>query len=342
MRFTALVVLLILFSCADKPAPTTTFSSVEVEIIHRDSINIRAIEFLDGSLAFAGDHGIYGSVDLATDQVRTAVQAYDSLLPEFRAIGHTKRDFFMLSVGSPALLYKTGESGRMELVYTETGEGVFYDAMAFWDDREGLAIGDSTGGCLSIVVTRDGGRTWRKIPCTLLPPSKEGEGAFAASNTNIAIQGDTAWVATTASRVFRTTNRGRSWEVVQSPMGREAPAQGIFSMAFYDAERGFAIGGDYTQPEVNRGNKAMTLDGGKTWELVADGQNPGYKSCLQFVPNSEGEGIVAVGYTGISYSPDFGRSWVDLSSESFYTIRFLDDSTAYAAGRNRIAKLRFK
>jgi hypothetical protein len=52
--------------------------------------------------------------------------------------------------------------------------------------------------------------------------------------------------------------------------------------------------------------------------------------------------LVAVGFTGISYSKDTGKSWNNLSSDGFYTIRFVNDSTAYAAGKNRIAKLKFR
>ena len=52
--------------------------------------------------------------------------------------------------------------------------------------------------------------------------------------------------------------------------------------------------------------------------------------------------MVALGFTGISYSSDMGASWKELSKESFYTIRFKNDSIAYAAGKNRISKLTFK
>ena len=85
-----------------------------------------------------------------------------------------------------------------------------------------------------------------------------------------------------------------------------------------------------------------TVNGGATWSLIADGENPGYRSCIQFVPNSKGKGIVAVGFTGISYSSDGGVHWQQLSDEGFYTFRFLNDSIAFAAGKNRISKLTFK
>ena len=38
----------------------------------------------------------------------------------------------------------------------------------------------------------------------------------------------------------------------------------------------------------------------------------------------------------------FGTSWKHLSDEGFYTIRFLNDSIAYAAGKGRISKLTFR
>jgi hypothetical protein len=35
-------------------------------------------------------------------------------------------------------------------------------------------------------------------------------------------------------------------------------------------------------------------------------------------------------------------NWKELSKDSFYTLRFQNDSVAYAAGKNRISKLVFK
>jgi photosystem II stability/assembly factor-like uncharacterized protein len=133
-----------------------------------------------------------------------------------------------------------------------------------------------------------------------------------------------------------------TWEIHKTPIISEKPTQGIYSMDFFDENMGFAIGGDYTQPESNNANKIKTVDGGKTWQLIADGQEPGYKSCVQFVPNSDGDALVAIGFTGISYSSDGGENWRSLSEEPFFTLRFLNDSTAFAAGSKRIARLDFK
>ncbi len=320
------------------------FTEVEIDMLLEDSISIRAIEIMGEDLAFAGSNGAYGIYNSAKDEVRVSRQQYDSISPEFRAVAGTSEDFFMLSVANPALLYKTGDSGQMELVYKEEGEKVFYDAMTFWNDQEGIAMGDPVEDCLSVIITRDGGKSWNKLPCDQLPKAAEGEAAFAASNANIAVEGEKAWILSggARSRVYFTPNKGKTWEVFETPLVQGKSTQGGYAMDFYDEQQGVIIGGDYTAPEENSGNKAITNDGGKTWELIADGQDPGYKSSVRYVPGGDGKEMVAVGFTGISYSKDAGQSWKELSSEGFYTIRFLNDSVAYAAGKNRLAKLKFR
>lgn len=332
--------LLIIGACGQTPE-SHGYSRVSVEVLYEDTISVRALEVMPGSIGFAGSDGIFGSISTADGSVRTGRQSYQGALPEFRAVAHTASDFFMLSAGDPALLYKTGNSGAMELVYTETGPGVFYDSMAFWDDTDGIAVGDETGGCLNFLLTADGGLTWQKTGCADLPPALPGEGAFAASNTNIVLKGNRCWIVTTKGRIFYSPDRGRTWEVIQTSALGGKESQGIFSLDFYDTQVGFAIGGDYEDPEVQTGNKLLTRDGGRTWERVAEGDPPGYKSCVQFVPGSGGMDLVAVGYTGIAYSADQGNSWTELSGESFYTLRFVSDSVAYAGGSGRLARLVF-
>lgn len=339
------LLLLLLIGCNSekKEKQWAPISKVEVEILLKDSLSIRALEVMGTSVGFAGSGGHYGLYNAATGQVRLQRQAYDSIYPEFRAVGSTSEDFFMLSVASPALLYKTGKQGEMELVYREEHEKVFYDAMAFWNDEEGIAIGDPVGECLSVIITRDGGQSWQKLSCETLPGVMEGEAAFAASDSNVEVEGEKVWIITggMASRVFFSPDKGRSWEVYDTPIISGQSTTGAYSIDFYDGQRGIIIGGDYLNPEGNTANKAVTFNGGRTWKLMSDGQNPGYKSSVRYVPGSDAKEIVAVGFTGISYSQDGGASWEQLSDEGFYTLRFLNDSTAYAAGKNRLARLRF-
>jgi photosystem II stability/assembly factor-like uncharacterized protein len=340
-----IVLVVTLLGCSrNKESSANRISEVAITELYRDSLSIRAIAPGKSNLAFAANKGYYGLYDSITGVTKVNQKFYDSLLPVFRAVAFTNQDFFMLSIESPALLYKTGTSGKLDLVYKEEGKGVFYDAMHFWNDREGIALGDPVDGCLSIIITRDGGRTWQKQSCSNLPPAIAGEAAFAASNSNIATFKNHTWIATggVKSRIFYSPNKGVDWEVFETPFTQGTATKGMYSIDFFDENNGFAIGGDYTDPDNNQSNKAVTTDGGKTWKLVADGKIPGYKSCVQYVPGRQGKTLVAVGFTGIAVSNDAGETWKELSKEGFYTLRFINSSTAYAGGRNRLARLDFK
>ncbi|NNL09982.1 MAG: oxidoreductase, partial [Croceitalea sp.] len=278
-----MIALVILGGCVNKET-SHDYTSVKIDVIFEDSVSIRAIEFLDSnSLAFAGSDGLYGSVNLTTNKVLTKQMKFHTSIPSFRAVAHTATDFFMLSIESPALLYKTSGKGRMELVYKEEGDGVFYDAMKFMDNHRGIAVGDNQDGCLSIIITKDGGQTWKKLACEQLPEAEESEGAFAASNTNIEIIGETVWIGSTTGSVYRSNDLGGTWQKIETPILSAEPTQGIYSMDFYNESLGFAIGGDYTKPEALVANKIITRDGGRTWTLIAEGASPGYKSCVQFI-----------------------------------------------------------
>lgn len=354
MKKLVLLLIIISFACKNTSEKTEekqseaarkAFTTVEVNpLLQADSLSIRAIEIIGPNVVFAANNGTYGLYNSENDRWKMSTQTFQDSIPEFRAVASTANDFFMLSVGNPALLYKTGNNGEMELVYKEANEKVFYDAMAFWNDQEGIAMGDPTDGCISIIITRNGGKNWQKLDCENIPEAAEGEAAFAASNSNIAIQGNKTWILTggTKSRVLYSADKGKSWEVFETPLVQGKATTGGYSMDFYDENRGIIIGGDYTDPDANDANKAVTNDGGKTWNLVAEGQEPGYRSSVRYVPDSNAREIVAVGFKGIDYSSDGGKNWKKLSDEAFYTIRFLNDSTAYAAGKGRVAKLTFR
>jgi photosystem II stability/assembly factor-like uncharacterized protein len=205
-------------------------------------------------------------------------------------------------------------------------------------------MGDPTEDCLSIIITRDGGNSWMKLPCKDLPKVEKGEAGFAASNSNISIYKDHVWIASGGkkARVFYSGDKGQSWEVYDTPIVQGKTMTGIYSISFYNDKTGIIFGGDWENKDFNEGNKAISNDGGKTWQLLSNGKGPGYRSSVKFVPGSLGNGIVAVGSPGISYSKDKGQNWSELSTEGFYAIEFVNDSVAFASGKNRISKLTFR
>ncbi len=317
------------------------FDSVNIEEIKIDSSSIRAIQVLkDSSMVFATSNGYIGLAKFSNNELKLKKVVYDSITPHFRSITSNGNSIYVLSVENPALLYQYNNE-NLKLVYKEEHQKVFYDALAFFDKQNGIAMGDPTDDCLSIIITKDGGETWQKLSCNLLPKTEDGEAAFAASNGNIAISGTNAWLVTGGkrARVFHTPNMGKTWKVYNTPIVQGGQMTGIFSVDFYDSKNGIIFGGDWGKKDNNTANKAITNDGGITWHLIADGEEPGYKSCVQYVPDTNGKEIFAVGSTGISFSNDGGHTWKKVSNEAYYTIRFVNKNIAWLAGNNKIGKM---
>jgi photosystem II stability/assembly factor-like uncharacterized protein len=100
------------------------------------------------------------------------------------------------------------------------------------------------------------------------PPWKSGASAPRPPSEKQALDPN-IWFATggKAARVFHSADRGRTWQVFQTPIVHGADSQGIFSVAFRDAAHGVIAGGDYKHPNQDGPNLAFTNNGGATWSL---------------------------------------------------------------------------
>ncbi|MFN0119679.1 MAG: WD40/YVTN/BNR-like repeat-containing protein [Blastocatellia bacterium] len=261
---------------------------------------------------------------------------------------------FLLSIGEgeSSRIYKTTDGGKTwALSFQNKNPEAFFDAIAFFDRRNGLAMSDPVDGRFVVMRTTDGGATWKPIPPENMPPALEGEGGFAASGTCLITQGKTnAWIATggaARARVFRSTDGGQSWQVADTPIRTGNASSGIFSLAFRDAMNGMATGGDYRQEKVAADNLAITRDGGRTWNLVANSGLGGFRSAIAWAPGSR-TNLIATGPAGTDYSTDDGRTWRPFDAAGdragFHALSFAGRTTgkqtvAWAAGEGgRIAK----
>jgi photosystem II stability/assembly factor-like uncharacterized protein len=340
--FILIFIFLFLIGCTQQYTPRK-IEKVTIKDFKIDSTSIRAIQVTDTkSVSYADSNGNIGfTTDNGAIWHTLQIKYQDTINPNFRSLGFNGSDYFAMSIGNPALLYKIAK-GQATLQYLEEDSNVFYDALTFFEDNlHGIAVGDPTANCASILITEDGGETWIKIPCENLPEIMEGEAFFAASNTNIKTIGSTVWIASggAKARVLKSTNYGNTWQVFETPIVQGNGPQGIYSVDFYDENNGIIMGGNYSKPLENSANKAITSDGGKTWTLIADNQNPNYKSCVQYVPDTAGKEVFAVGKTGVSFSNDGGITWIEVSKEGYYAIQFINKNTAWLSGNKKIGKL---
>jgi len=308
----------------------------------------RGLSVVSGSVAWAS--GTRGRVAHTSDGGKTwktdTVPGAASL--DLRAIFATSgRRVWTMSAGladsGQAQIFHTEDGTNWSRQFTTTEKGVFLDALGFWDDDHGIALSDPADGRLFVLVTDDGGKHWNRVPPDRSPAMLPGEAAFAASGTCLVVQGSSnVWIGTggaATARVFRSTDRGRTWKVADTPVHAGSAASGIFSVAFSDATHGVVVGGDYTKPKQPFDNVAITSDGGATWRIARGPMPLGYMSGVVFVPGASGRSLVAVGLAGTARSDDAGETWTMVDSVAYNTVMFATRDDGWAVGpRGRIAK----
>ncbi len=308
--------------------------------------SLRGLSAVSTEIAWASGSGgrFLRTVDGGETWTSSVVPGAEEL--DFRDVQGFSADIaLLLGAGEPARVYRTEDGGASWTeTYANETPGVFFDAMAFWNETDGMAFSDPIDGKLLVISTTDGGQTWKPIPPDRLPASRDGEAGFAASGTCLAVAGEkSVWIGTggTVSRVFRSRDRGATWSVFETPLGQARASAGLFSLAFIDPQRGIAVGGDYLNPERSQQNIALTRDGGQTWDLVITDPPGGYRSAVAVVPETDPTVVVAVGRTGCDLSSDGGRSWRSFSEDGYYCLAVSPSGkVGWAAGaEGRIARL---
>ncbi len=284
------------------------------------------------------DGGVTWTVDTVPGAARLdfrGIKAFDANTAVITSAGPAEQ--------GQARIYRTVDGGRRwSLVWSDTTKGIFLDGVAFWDSRHGFTFSDPVDGRLVILTTDDGGASWRRVPPESVPPVLPREAAFAASNTQLAVQGTTnAWIATgggAKARVFRSTDRGRSWHVSSTGVAAGASA-GLFGIAFSDATHGLAVGGDYTIARGPTDYALRTSDGGMTWTSAGSRRPDGVTQGLALVPASSPPVFVAVGAHGTAFTLDFGATWMFGDTITSWGVGFAGPGTGWVSGpRGRIAK----
>lgn len=211
----------------------------------------------------------------------------------------------------------------------------FLDCIDFWDDMRGIAYGDAIDEYPYILLTQDGGKSWKRKDSEDMPKAGKGEGGFAASGTCVTTGSDgRAWIATGAggnARILVTEDYGNSWNVIPSPLVK-GEAAGNTSISF-SGNTGFLTGGDLFQPEAYTENCAISMDGGNSWKLTNSPQTKGafYGGAISVVGDQSF--VFACGPNGLDLTTDFGNTWTQLDTLDLWAVS-LKRSIGYVSGRN--------
>jgi photosystem II stability/assembly factor-like uncharacterized protein len=284
---------------------------------------------------------------------------------QFRDVqGVSERIAYLLAAGSGSNshIYKTEDGGATWKLQFQAPDdpNYFYDCFSFWTPTRGITMADGinlTGRFPAVRTTN--GNTWKHVD---LPAAQKDEGAFAASGTCVATQGEeSAWVVTTNSRVFATRDGGDTWAAYLAPIAGGTGSGGVFTVAFRDGRHGMVGGGDFASA-ATLDNVARSSDGGKTWRLTAKAPVPGAVFGLAYAQRSDagdGEGddedydgenshrshkkVLVTGPGGAAWTPDEGDTWNSLAGVTgFWAVAFANEHDGWLVGTNgRILKINF-
>ncbi|KAA3628497.1 MAG: hypothetical protein DWQ02_19180 [Bacteroidetes bacterium] len=168
----------------------------------------------------------------------------------------------------------------------------------FFNEKDGVAVGDPNGGQFEIYYTQDGGEKWVATSGKRIPMPGMVETPVAS---NFEVFDNTIWFGTTEGRVFRSTDKGITWETSETLW-----PETTVSVAFQDKDTGLALSGK--KPGLMK-----TTDGGVTWQAMEAA--PPISGLIEFVPGSidsyviAGSGKEGAG-EGSAYTLDGGKTWV--------------------------------
>ena len=305
--------------------------------------SLRGVSAVDRSTVWAsGSGGTWlRTTDGGTTWTAGKVPDADSL--DFRGIrAIDAQTTYLMSSGNgeKSRIYKTIDAGlHWTLQFTNPDPKGFFDSIAFWDAIHGIVLGDAVNGHAEVLTTGDGGAHWRHEQT---PPALPNEGSFAASNTCLFVLGKSeVWFVTGgtgAARVFHSKDGGRSWTAASTPIRNDSASAGIFSITFRDALHGIVVGGDYARDKEDRGNIAITSDGGATWTEPA-ARPKGFRSAVAWLPATRT--WIVTGTSGSDASTDDGQSWTTFDSGAYNAMSFISGQAGWAVGpRGRIARYR--
>lgn len=335
---------------------------------------LRGIDSVNGKIAWASGTGgtVLRTVDGGQHWQRcsTPDADKDGAKLDFRGVQawSAKTAVVMASgPGDKSRLYKTTDGcATWTLLFANPdAPGGFFDS--FWlNGPHGIVIGDPVHEKMTVFLSENAGKTWKRDEHAGLSVQGRSLAAFAASNSAIPV-GNALFARAFAtggksgsvffSRPFtkeedehglvdKLVRKEPGWKSSPIPIGADADSSGTFSVAYrypvtiglcpdcgFDENSLFvAVGGDYTKPDDTGHTAAWSSDAGWTW-TAAKTPPHGYRSSVQY--STALSLWITVGPNGSDISRDDGKTWQPLDDGNWNAL-----SLPFVVGPNgRIARL---
>ncbi len=178
--------------------------------------------------------------------------------------------YFIPGTGRSGIVKKTVDRGQTWTYATDTttmylGASNFPNWTYFWNENDGITMGDPNGNYFEIWKTSNGGTSWTRVPQANIAPQTSG--AYGVTDVYTTYGANHIWFGTihasnANNHVYRSNDRGLTWQSSQIP-GLQG---GVNGLSFRDSLNGMAFG--YTATTNGKFLVKKTNDGGITWTTV--------------------------------------------------------------------------
>jgi len=182
-------------------------------------------------------------------------------------------------IGSKYIL-KTKDAGQSwQVVYENPTQGMFLDAMDFYDNQNGMVIGDPLDGKIFLARTNDFGDSWNQIDTKTYPNLSKGEACFASSGSNIVMLNKKKFAYITGGI---QSNLYIGKKKIKLPIIQGKESTGANSLAVKNSSTWMVVGGDFLHKEEQIEHAVVTTNAGKSFSKPIEPPH-GYRSCVQFL-----------------------------------------------------------
>ncbi len=274
--------------------------------------SLRGLSVVSNKIIWAS--GSNGTVAKSTDAGITwkwiTVKGFEK--NDFRDIeAFDAKTAIIMAVAEPAYILKTTDGGEnWKVLYKNETKGIFLDAIEFWNEQSGIAIGDPIKNKFFITRTFDGGKTWQDLPGDKLPLADSGEACFASSGTNVVKLNNAEAVFVSGGLSSHIYIRDKK---IILPILQGLESTGANSVAVKNSKTIMVVGGDFNTKDSSNKICYYTNDAGITWQEPIKKPN-GYRSCVEYLGKNK---WITCGINGADISYDNGKNFTAISNEGF-------------------------
>ncbi|MBX3044818.1 MAG: S8 family serine peptidase [Candidatus Kapabacteria bacterium] len=212
----------------------------------------------------------------------------------------------------------------------------FINSFHFFNENEGILLGDPKNGVWGVGYTSDKAQTWQLV--TNIPPPLNNETGLVGS---ICQTGDSVWFGTTSGRVYRTTDKGYTWSV------QVVRAGGFITGVTFNGDVGACIYAESSAQGSPR-KMAVTTDGGNTWQLDAYDFTANMQSPVGIYAIQETDAIIVQNFDGKLFATEaLGKSWtpvLNTKRDNYYHAYFNQNNnkvSVFTSGLSEVNRLDF-